>query len=73
MQHNDISKLPILTIGRTAVARKRRTKKRAFVKYRDELPMKFIERWLSRIGECSRKRPDEARNVYFRPTKSILL
>jgi len=48
-------------------------KKRAFVKYRDELPMKFIERWLSRTGECSRKRSDEARNVYFRPAKSILL
>jgi len=48
-------------------------KKRAFVKYRDELPMKFIERWLSRTSECSRKCPDEARNVYFRPAKSILL
>lgn len=29
-------------------ARTMTDKKQAFVKYRDELPMKFIERWLSR-------------------------
>lgn len=68
-----ISKL-VSTIDRATERCSARTmmdKKQAFVKYRDKLPMKFIERWLSRLAKVPV--PDEARNVYFRPAKPILL
>lgn len=54
-------------------ARTMTDKKQMFVKYRDELPMKFIERWLSRPAKVPVNVPDEAHNIYFRPAKPILL
>lgn len=68
-----LSKLPISAIGRIARAKTTRDKEWAFVKYRDERPMKSIERWLSRPAKVHVNVSDEARNVYFRPAKPILL